>query len=137
LTSKIKTFLDSNVLITAFQGIDEIWQKAMEIIDDPEREFIVSDYLKLEVIPQPTFHQRHEEIQFMQAFFDSASIYVDATPSITAQAINLACRYSLGPMDALHAGTAVESEADVLVTLEKPDKPICQVQEISVVSLRP
>lgn len=134
--SKTKTFLDSNVLITAFQGIDEVWQKAMETIDDPDREFIVSDYLKLEVIPQPTFHRRQEEIQFMQAFFDSASVYMEATASITAQAMTLACRYSLGPMDALHAGTAIESEADVLVTLEKPDKPLCQVQEIKVVSLR-
>lgn len=134
--SKTKTFLDSNVLITAFQAIDEVWQKAMEIIDDPEREFIVSDYLKLEVIPQPTFHRRHEEIQFMQAFFDSASLHVSPTPLITSRAIILACRYSLGPMDALHAGTAVVSEADVLITLEKPEKPLCQIKEIKVVSLR-
>jgi len=134
--SKIKTFVDSNVLITAFQGKDEIWQRAIDIIDDPEREFIVSDYLKLEVIPQPTFHQRHEEIQFMHTFFDGASLYASPTPIITAQAVNLACQYSLSPMDALHAGTAVESKVDELITLEKPAKPLCQIKEIKVVSLR-
>lgn len=133
---KTKTFLDSNVLITAFQGIDEVWQKAMEFIDDPERQFIVSDYLKLEVIPQPTFHRRHEEIQFMQTFLDSAAEYVTANGQITNQALILACRYSLGAMDALHAGTAILSNAHVLITLEKPEKPLCQIKEINVVSLR-
>jgi predicted nucleic acid-binding protein len=133
---KTKTFVDSNVLITAFQGTNEVWQKAMEIIDDPEREFIVSDYLKLEVVPQPTFHQRHSEIQFMQTFLDSATVYARANGQITNEALTLACRYSLGAMDALHAGTAILLKADELITLEKPEKPLCQIKEIQVVSLR-
>lgn len=66
---KTKTFVDANVLIAAFQGQDTYWQRAMEIIDDPDRDFIVSDYLKLEVIPQPTYHRRQEEIEFMEEFF--------------------------------------------------------------------
>ncbi|MDD5643079.1 MAG: PIN domain-containing protein [Syntrophales bacterium] len=134
--SKTKTFVDSNVLITAFQGIEEIWQKAMEVIDDPERDFIVSDYLKFEVIPQPTFHQRYEEIQFMETFLDNAAEYVRANDQITNEALTLACQYSLGAMDALHAGTAILSKADELITLEKPEKPLCQIKEIAVVSLR-
>ena len=134
--SKTKTFVDANVLIAAYQGSDELCRKAMEIIDDPNREFIVSDYLKLEVIPKPTFHRFHEEIEFMQTFIDSASLQVSPKPSITALAITLACQYDLPPLDALHAGTAVESKADELVTLEKPEKPLCQVREIKVVSLR-
>jgi len=134
--SKTKTFVDSNVLITAFQGIEEIWQKAMEVIDDPERDFIVSDYLKLEVIPQPTFHQRYEEIQFMETFLDNAAEYVRANDQITNEALTLACQYSLGAKDALHAGTAILSKADELITLEKPEKPLCQIKEIAVVSLR-
>jgi predicted nucleic acid-binding protein len=133
---KTLTFVDANVLMAAFQGKNEDWQKAMQVIDDPEREFIGSDYLKLEVIPQPTFHRRYEEIQFMQAFLDSASMYLRATDSVTDYAIDFACRYSLGAMDALHAGTAIVSKTDELITLEKPEKPLCQIREIKVLSLR-
>jgi predicted nucleic acid-binding protein len=134
--SKIKTFVDANVLMAAFQGTDELCKKAMQILDDPNRDFIVTDYLKLEVIPQPTFHRRNEEIQFMQTFLDSASLYLEPTSLITDQAIILACKYSLGAMDALHTGAALVSKADALITLEKPEKPLCQVKEIKVVSLR-
>ncbi len=133
---KIKTFVDADVLIAAFRGEEEICAKAMQVLDDPEREFIVSDYLELEVIPKPTFHGFNEEREFMEAYIGNAALRVSSMPPITAQAIALACRYNLGPLDALHAGASVASKADVLITLERPEKPLCQVQEIKVVSLR-
>lgn len=133
--SKTKTFVDANILIAAFRGNKDISQKAMEIIDDPDREFIVSDYLKLEIIPKPTFFQQREEIQFMQAFIDNASLHVNADLPITTQAIPLACRYGLSAMDALHAEAAIEAKADVFITIEKPTKPLSRVQEIRVESL--
>jgi len=134
--TKTKTFVDANILIAAWRGNAELLQKSMEIIEDPDREFIVSDFLKLEVIPKPTFHGFHEEVQFMQTFIDSASLQVRATPSITTQAIALACRYGLSAMDALHAETAIEAKADVFFTIEKPTRPLSRIQEIKVVSLR-
>ncbi len=133
--TKIKTFVDANILIAAWRGNAELLQKSMEIIEDLDREFIISDYLKLEVIPKPTFHGFHEEVQFMETFIDSASIQVKATPSTTTQAIGLACRYGLSAMDALHAETAIEAKADVFFTIEKPTKPLSRVQEINVVSI--
>ena len=108
----------------------------MEIIEDPDREFIVSDYLKLEVIPKPTFFENHDEVQFMQAFMDNASWQVNATPLITTQAIALACRYGLSAMDALHAETAIEAKADEFITIEKSTRPLSRIIEIKVVSLR-
>lgn len=134
--TKTITFVDANILIAAWRGNAELLQKSMEIIEDPDREFIVSDYLKLEVIPKPTFHGFHEEVQFMQTFIDSASLQVIGTPSITTQAIALACRYGLSAMDALHAETAIEAKADVFFTIEKPTKPLSRILEIKVVSLR-
>lgn len=133
---KTKTFVDANVLIAAWRGNAELLQKSMEILDDPDREFIVSDYLKLEVIPKPTFFKNNDEIQFMQTFIDNASWQVNATPSITTQAIALACRYGLSAMDALHAETAIEAKADVFFTIEKSTRPLSRIQEIKVVSLR-
>ena len=132
--TKTKTFVDANILIAAWRGNAELLQKSMEIIEDPDREFIVSDYLKLEVIPKPTFHGFHEEVQFMQTFIDSASLQVRATPSITTQAIAMACRYGLSAMDALHAETAIEAKADEFITIEKPTRPLSRILEIKVVS---
>ena len=132
---KIHTFVDANVLIAAFRGNPDLSQRAMEILDDPEREFIVSDYLKLEVIPKPTFHRQEEELQFMKAYFDSASILIESSPSITLKAFDLACKYNLNAFDAMHAGTAFYANAAELITLENPTKPLYQITEVKVKSL--
>jgi predicted nucleic acid-binding protein len=133
--SKTRTFIDANVLLAAWRGNEELCQKAMDILDDPDREFIVSDYLKLEVIPKPTFFRNYDEVQFMLTFIDNASWHLKGTNSITAQAITLACRYGLSAMDALHVETAIEAKADIFVTIEKPTKPLHRVQEIKVESI--
>ena len=39
-------------------------------------------------------------------------------------------------MDALHVAAAVVAGVDELITLEKPEKPICKVTEVPVRSLR-
>ena len=67
-----RTYLDTNVLIEAFQGEKAAAFRALEVLDDPERRFVVSDYLRLEVLPKPTFHGRAEEVQFMRTFFENA-----------------------------------------------------------------
>ncbi len=45
----------------------------MEVLDDSDREFVASAFLKLEVIPQPSFNQRRIEVDFMNDFFASVS----------------------------------------------------------------
>jgi predicted nucleic acid-binding protein len=132
---KCKTYVDSNVLITAFQGREEIFRKAMEILDDPEREFIGSDYLRLETIPKPTFHKREEEVAFMEAFFESAQENIPSSPAITGKAIQFAGCHDIHPMDALHLSAALHAKADEFVTLEKPEKPMFKVKGLQVTSL--
>lgn len=134
LMPKCKTYVDSNVLIAAFQGKEEIFRKAIEILDDPAREFIVSDFLRLETIPKPTFHKREEEVAFMEAFFESAQDNIASSPSITGTAIQLGC-HDIHPMDALHLSAALHASADEFVTLEKPEKPMFKVKELQVTSL--
>lgn len=131
----IRTYVDTNVLIDAFQGEEDISRRAMEILDDPRRALVVSDYLRLEVIPKPTFHERQEEIEFMNVILSSAVENVPSKPELTATAIDLASRYDLTPIDALHAGAAVTAGVDELVTMEKPTKPLCRIKEVKVVSL--
>ena len=46
------TFVDAGVLIAAARGGSEQAARAMEILDDPERQFAASPFLRLEVLPQ-------------------------------------------------------------------------------------
>jgi len=38
-----RTYLDANVLITAWQASDPLGARAMAILDDPARQLLVSD----------------------------------------------------------------------------------------------
>lgn len=129
-----KTYIDASVLIDAFQGEEHVAQRALCVLDDPGRKLIVSDYLRLEVIPKPTFNKRQEEVDFMQEIFDRAE-NIDTSPELTLCAIDLASKYDMSPIDALHVGAAMIASADELVTMEKPTKPMCKVKEVNVVSI--
>ena len=50
VTDKIRTFVDSGVLITAARGSGESAHDALAILDDPDREFVSSFFIRLEVI---------------------------------------------------------------------------------------
>jgi len=132
---KKKTFLDANVLIAAFQGQPEISKKALMLLDDPEREFIITDYLKLELIPKPKFYSRHEEVKFMEAFFESACENLSTSPTLTLQAIEIASTYDVHPLDALHASAAIQARVDEFITLEKPNKPFFRIDNLTIKSL--
>jgi len=129
-----RTYVDTSVLIEAFQGHGDAQRRAMEVLDDPERQFVVSDYLRLEVLPKPTFHGRTEEVEFMEAVLDAAET-VDTSPDLTRGAIEFASRYDMTPIDALHVSAAKGGNVHELVTMEKTGKPMCRVKEITVVSL--
>jgi predicted nucleic acid-binding protein len=130
-----RTYIDANVLIAAFQGEESVARRALQVLDDPNREIVVSDYLKLEVLPKPTFLKKREEVEFMKAIFDSASENVATSSRLTECALNMASKYDMTPIDALHIGAAIISGVDELVTMEKATKPMCKVAEVKVVSL--
>jgi len=136
----MKTYLDTNILIAAFQDKDEeIVKTISDIQNDSDREFIGSDFLYLELLPKPTFQKRQPEVQFMQEFLDETE-NVTISDKITQKAIELAGRYDLQPMDALHISAAIYAKVEEFITLEKPDKPMCKIPEdeigLKVYSLR-
>ena len=130
-----KIYVDANVLIAAFQGEEKVAQRALRVLDDPALKLVISDYLRLEVLPKPTFHRRQEEIDFMQEIFDGAGENIDTSPELTRRALEFASKYDMSPIDALHVGAAAVAGVDELITMEKPTKPICRAKEVSVVSI--
>jgi predicted nucleic acid-binding protein len=132
-----RTYIDACVLIAAFQGKKPECWKAFEIIDDPDRSLVVSDYLRIEVLPKPTFHGRTDEVEFMYEIIEASEEEVLSSPQVTQLAIQLAGKYDLSPIDSLHMGSALVAGVDEFVTMEKPTKPMCRVREVRVVSLHP
>ncbi len=129
-----RTYIDAGVLIEAFRGNNPGAQRALRILDDPDRGFVVSDYLRLEVLPKPTFHKQLEEVEFMRTFFENAED-LNTSQDVTRCALAMASKYDMTPIDALHIGAAVVADVDEFVTMEKTTKPMCRVKEVKVVSL--
>jgi predicted nucleic acid-binding protein len=130
-----RTYLDANVLIAAWNGDDETRAWARAVLDDPRRRLVVSDFVRLEVLPKPNFHGKSLEVAFMQTLLASAET-VQVSTNLIQYALALAGRFDLSPLDALHLAAAAEAGVDELVTLERPEKPMCRQTEVRVVSLR-
>jgi hypothetical protein len=69
----IRPFIDTGVLITAARGSDDTVQRSLAILQDPDREFASSPFLKLELLPKAIYNQRQPEIVFYQKAGSKAS----------------------------------------------------------------
>lgn len=131
-----KTYVDAGVLIAVARGENELAVKAIQILDDPMREFVASPFLKLEVLPKAVYTNRQAEVEFYGTFFAAVSHWVDAKSDVVEKAQEIANAFGLGAMDALHVAAAIFASADELVTTEKPSKPIHRVSEVQVFSIQ-
>jgi hypothetical protein len=133
---KKRTFVDAGVLIAAARGNDATAVKALRILDDPDREFVSSQFIMLEVAPKAAYNKNFLETEFYRNFFDSVELWADDLAEVVDQAYKKASQYGLSAMDSLHVAAAISTGSDELITLEKPAKPIHRVSEVRVVSIR-
>ena len=132
--AKTRTYVDTNVLIAAFQGDTAANSAVASILDDPEREFVSSPFLRLETLRKPRYLQRKNEVDFFEAFFADAD-QVPTSDAQVARALDLAGTYDISAMDALHAAAALDAQADEFVTLEQSTKPLFRITTMRMVSL--
>lgn len=133
----IRTYVDANLLITAFRGNDAGVAAALEVLDDAQRVFVASAFLRPEILRKPLFYQRHDEVRFMEAFCACVSDWAVIDDALVQQALSLAAQHDLGAMDALHIAAALASQVEEFITLEEASKPICRVPGLRVISLHP
>jgi predicted nucleic acid-binding protein len=133
----IRTFVDSGVLIAAVRGTDEVANKAMEILDDPQRVFITSDFVLLEVMPKAVYHKKDREVEFYEAFFQEVRRTIRASKELVLRAHEEACTFGLAAVDALHVAAARKGGSDELITTEKKNKPLFRVHGIRVTTIWP
>lgn len=123
MPSKQPTFVDASVLINAVVGQDAARKmRALSVLADPHREFVATEFLKLEVLPIPTKYGRKKELAFYERYFKSVVTWVDPF-SFLQPAFDLACQHGLGAVDALHLAAAISAGAE-FVSAEKPTKPV-------------
>lgn len=136
--SKILTFLDTGVLISAMCGEEALAKRCFAVLDDPNREFVASDFLKLELLPKPTCYKQVESSAFYNDYISSVSNMLETTPTTTAKAFELACQHGLGAVDAIHFQTAIEAEVAEFITTEKQTKAYFKINHTTVraISLR-
>jgi hypothetical protein len=132
-----RTYVDSGVLVWASRGAGEFAERALAILEDPERAFVSSVFVELETLPKPAHHRRRTELEFYEAFFASCEASVRASAALADAALAEATRHGLAGMDALHVVSAASADADEFVTTEKPTKPLHRTRRVHVVSLRP
>jgi predicted nucleic acid-binding protein len=125
-----RTYLDSSVLIQAVQGVDG--DKTTGLLEDPAREFVAATFLKLELLPQPTFHKRKAELEFLRAYFERITEWREADEALIAAALKEASTVPLSAVDAIHVVAAKAFQCDEFVTAEKPGKPLYKVRGLKV-----
>ncbi len=125
-----RTYLDSSVLIQAVQGVDG--DKTAGLLEDPEREFVAATFLKLELLPQPTFHKRKAELEFLEAFFEKMAEWREADEALVTAALTEAKSVHLTAVDAIHVAAAEALRCDEFITAEKPGKPLHKVRGLKV-----
>jgi predicted nucleic acid-binding protein len=131
------TFIDAGVLIAAVRGTPAIARTAIEILDDDQRTFASSDFVRLEVLPKPLFHRKTEESAFYEAFFAAVTDWARWDDSLLQEAFSLASRSGLSALDALHAAAAISVGADEIVTTEKAGRPIHRISELHIRTIHP
>jgi hypothetical protein len=132
-----RTFLDAGVLIAAIRGSPVPIERALGVINDPQRVFIASDFVRLEVLPKPLYFRQQHEVDFYEAYFAAVAELVEASRALVLQAYTEAQQVGLAGMDALHIAAAKAGGAEEFITTERPTTALFRVTGIPVTTLRP
>lgn len=131
------TYIDSGVLIFSATGKAPLAAKARPFLTDKNREYVTSDYVKLEVLPKAIFHKNKPEEDAYNAFFALCVRSVPASEALLKQAMEEASKTGMSGFDALHVVCAIFGGAEELTTTEKDTKPIHRTKLLKVVSIAP
>ena len=90
----MRTFIDANILIAAATGRDALFDRAWAMLDDPERVFFTSEFVRLEVMPKAVYFQHQDEHDVYVNFFTNLAEFVPCsdTPPHASPSRSRECR---------------------------------------------
>lgn len=133
----VLTYIDTGVLILAYRGVATLSTIALSFLYDPLREYVISDYLGLELFPNSTYNRKADETQFYEEFLANANHYVPTSSTLLAFALEEGCKIGVSGIDAIHIACAVSAGAAEFITTEKRTKPMHRTTLIRVVCINP
>ena len=134
MARRIRTFLDSGVLIAAFNGAPQLRELALQILEDPDRVFVTSPFVRLEVLPKAIFNKQVNERRFYEQFFARA-VCVSDLNAVFDLGEKEAAKSGVGSMDSLHLAAAHLLSVDEFLTTEGLRKSIHRSSLVKVVCL--
>jgi predicted nucleic acid-binding protein len=129
--------MDAGILISATTGRDDLFDRAWEILDDPERVFLSSDFVRLEVLPKAYYFHHQDEVDFYEMFFSEVAQIVPVSEALISRAHLEAQSTGLGALDALHVAAAKISGAEEFVTTERSTTALFRVVGLMITTIRP
>ena len=133
----VRTYIDSGVLISALRGDNATSDMALAFLYDPLREYVTSDYVRIELLPKAVYHKRDEEQLFYAEFFRSITTHVSSSDDLLALALDEVAKTGISGIDAIHVACALVAGAQELITAEKTTKPIHRATGVRVISIHP
>lgn len=115
-----RTYLDTGVLIEAAAGKST---RALGLLKDPNRVFLSSPFLDLELLPQVIQNRQREQQKFLETYL-AATQRIEDMRAIFRVAFREASNSAVSDMDALHVAAAYLLKADEFITTEKSGKAI-------------
>jgi hypothetical protein len=76
-------------------GTPDVAERALAILNDPERIFVASAFVRLEVLPKAVYFQQYAEAAFYEAYFATVTVMIEISQLLVAQAYDEACRAGL------------------------------------------
>jgi predicted nucleic acid-binding protein len=129
-----RTFLDSGVLIAAYNARPELKVPALAVLKDPNRVFLSSPFVRHEVCPKALFNKRHQEYRFYREYFQRAVMFNDVR-LVLERASRESARSGVNAMDSIHLAAAHLLRADEFITTETPRKSIYRTSLVEVIYL--
>lgn len=130
----VRTFLDSGVLIAAYNARPELKAPALAVLKDPGRIFLSSPFVRHEVCPKALFNKRHDEYRFYREYFHRA-VTLNDVRLVLERASRESARSGVNAMDSIHLAAAHLLGADEFITTETPRKSIYRTSLVNVVYL--
>ena len=126
-----RTYLDTGVLIEAAAGKSARAEVALGLLKDPNRVFLSSPFLDLELLPQAIQNRQREQQKFLETYM-AATKRIEDMRAIFRVAFREASSSAVSGMD---AAAAYLLKADEFITTERPGKAIYRNGLVHVVHL--
>ncbi|HEY3839904.1 MAG TPA: PIN domain-containing protein [Bryobacteraceae bacterium] len=127
-----KTYLDASVLLRAARGDDELSRSAIDILCDPEREFVSSPLVRMELLPLAV---DRAEIEFYETYFDRVSTWAQPNGHLMEAAIEEAQTSKVTALDAIHLVIAAAAGCEEFITAESRNTSIFTTKRLKVIGL--